>query len=196
MNYNKQAKDFCKKYDVKITSKFLKHDKHFVDDKDSRDIYEVTIARKNKGSFTINFGQSIAKSLTPNKIDQLLSIVNIESLRESDKLLRLRQLNKLNIEYLASITISDYLFNLFKLVFNQSYCTVLHNKLRELLPSEYDILACLTKYDLIDFDNFCTDYGYSNDSIKASKVFEACNNEYCNVLKLFYDCIDELQEIN
>ena len=41
--------------------KFLKHDKHFIDETDTRDIYEVTLKRGER-SFTFNFGNSIIHS--------------------------------------------------------------------------------------------------------------------------------------
>ena len=63
-------------------------------------------------------------------------------------------------------------------------------------PDMYSVLASLTKYDPVDFDNFCGDYGYDNDSRKAEKMYHAVVEEWKNVERLFGDVLDELQEIN
>ncbi len=63
-------------------------------------------------------------------------------------------------------------------------------------PSTYDILACLTKYDPGIFEDFCSDYGYSNDSIKAMKTYFAVQNEYARLSKLFTsEQMEKLREI-
>lgn len=62
-------------------------------------------------------------------------------------------------------------------------------------PTKYDILACLTKYDPYDFENFCLEYGYNNDSIKALKTYKAVQKEYNNVVRLFKDVMEQLEEI-
>jgi hypothetical protein len=62
-------------------------------------------------------------------------------------------------------------------------------------PTKYDILACLTKYDPCDFDNFCAEFGYNNDSIKAYKTYKAVQKEYNNVIRLFSDVMERLEEI-
>jgi hypothetical protein len=64
-------------------------------------------------------------------------------------------------------------------------------------PNAYDILSCLTKNDPEDFKNFCDNYGYDNDSIKATKIYEAVVQEWNEVQKIWNDQeINELQEIN
>jgi hypothetical protein len=56
--YKQQAIDFLAKTGAIIEVSFLKHDKHFSDDKETRDIYEITIKRDSR-SYKFNFGQSI-----------------------------------------------------------------------------------------------------------------------------------------
>lgn len=63
-------------------------------------------------------------------------------------------------------------------------------------PTIYDVLACLTKYDPQDFDNFCADYGYDTDSRKAFATYKAVCKEYATVQRLFGDIIEELAEID
>ena len=62
-------------------------------------------------------------------------------------------------------------------------------------PTMYDILTCLEKYENANFDDFCSNYGYNNDSIKALKTYKAVSKEYKNVFRLFGDIMEELQEI-
>jgi len=60
-SYEKQANDFLAKTKSTLSVKFLKHDKHFDGDKDTRDIYSCVLKR-GKLSHKIKFGQSIANS--------------------------------------------------------------------------------------------------------------------------------------
>ena len=62
-------------------------------------------------------------------------------------------------------------------------------------PTTYCILACLTKYDPESFEFFCSNYGYSTDSIKALKTYKAVKREFNAVNRLFNDVLDQLQEI-
>lgn len=62
-------------------------------------------------------------------------------------------------------------------------------------PTMYDILTCLTKYDPQDFENFCSEFGYDTDSRSAEKTYKAVVKEWHNVMKLFYDILDDLREI-
>lgn len=64
-------------------------------------------------------------------------------------------------------------------------------------PSEYDVLACLTKYDPNSFEDFCSDFGYDSDSRRAEKTYKAVCKEWENITKLFTsEEIEQLQEIN
>ena len=92
---------------------------------------------------------------------------------------------------------SRYIFN----------CTLIRNRkkytfnfgqsiaARNEAPTMYDILTCLEKYENANFDDFCSNYGYDNDSIKALKTYKAVSKEYKNVFRLFGDIMEELQEI-
>lgn len=63
-------------------------------------------------------------------------------------------------------------------------------------PTAYDILACLTKYDVGTFENFCSDFGYDTDSRKAYKIYKAVLREWKNIELLFTpEQIEQLQEI-
>jgi hypothetical protein len=62
-------------------------------------------------------------------------------------------------------------------------------------PTMYDILTCLTKHDPETFENFCSEYGYNEDSIKSLKTYIAVQREFNGVNRLFSDILEELQEI-
>ena len=67
---------------------------------------------------------------------------------------------------------------------------------RPVPPSEYDVLACLTKYDVGTFEDFCSEFGYNSDSKTANKVYADVCKEYLNVCRIWVDSeIEELCEI-
>jgi len=125
-NYEKQANDFLTKTNTTIKARFIKYDKYFMDDKEERDIFNITIQRESK-KYNFTFGQSIAKSTGQEN------------------------------------------FN---------------NK-----PSAYDVLAGLTKYDVGDFDNFCSDFGYNDLQLskyqEVLKIYNAVIEEYKMVCNLW-----------
>jgi len=64
-------------------------------------------------------------------------------------------------------------------------------------PSEYDVLACLTKYEVGTFENFCSEFGYDEDSRTAERIYKAVCDEWANVQRIWSDKeINALQEIN
>lgn len=62
-------------------------------------------------------------------------------------------------------------------------------------PTMYDVLACLTKCDPGDFEDFCASYGYDVDSRTAERMYKAVLKEWKAVDRLFNDVLEELQEI-
>lgn len=63
-------------------------------------------------------------------------------------------------------------------------------------PTAYDVLSCLTKYDVGSIDNYADEYGY--DGVKISKLIAAYHDtvkEYEAVIELFGDVMEELREI-
>lgn len=70
-------------------------------------------------------------------------------------------------------------------------------KKAEAVPSVYDVLACLTKYDPGTFENFCWEFGYDEDSRTAERIYFAVQKEYSQLVKLFSaEEMEELAEIN
>jgi hypothetical protein len=63
-------------------------------------------------------------------------------------------------------------------------------------PTMYDVLTCLTKYDVGTFNDFCNEYGYNNDSIAAHKIYKNVAREYKNMLRVFgAELLEQMQEI-
>ena len=64
------------------------------------------------------------------------------------------------------------------------------------IPTLYDVLACLTKYDVGTFENFCSDYGYNIWEKSSKKVYRNVCKEFIGVERIFGDVLEKLQEIN
>lgn len=63
-------------------------------------------------------------------------------------------------------------------------------------PTAYDVLAGMTKYEVGSFEDFCSEFGYDNDSRAAYKTYKAVLKEWKNVERLFTsEQIELLQEI-
>ena len=67
-------------------------------------------------------------------------------------------------------------------------------------PSEYDVLACIQKYDPGSFENFVSEYGYDRETLseypRIMRIYKAVKREYANVVRMFGDVMDVLYEIN
>lgn len=68
-------------------------------------------------------------------------------------------------------------------------------------PRAYDILACLSGYDVGGFDDFCREFGLfpinsSEEYNDASKSYKACKREYEGLKRVLTpEQLEELQEI-
>jgi hypothetical protein len=69
-------------------------------------------------------------------------------------------------------------------------------------PNLYDVLSCLQKYEVGEFEDFCNGFGYelynenyTGKNKSSMKIYKAVQKEFSNVEKLFGDCLDELIEI-
>jgi len=173
-DYEKQAKDFLVSTGVDIKTVFKKNDYHFKGDTDKRDIYSVTISRGSR-SFTFDFGQSLSKSGFYAIYGKTKYFLPYDLLEKSDS--ELKQFIKYNFQY--------------------DFGNVKTNKINKpIKPSNYNILACLTKYDPNTFEDFCSEFGYSTDSISAMEIYKAVKEEWKNVQTIWTDKeIDLLIEI-
>lgn len=64
-----------------------------------------------------------------------------------------------------------------------------YNTERHIAPKEYDILACLEKYDVGTFNDFVNEFGYEvdeyKDKVRANKIYKAVVKEYENLCRIF-----------
>lgn len=58
-------------------------------------------------------------------------------------------------------------------------------------PDFYSVLSCLQKYEIGTFEQFCSEFGYDEDSRKAEKTYKAVLKEFNAMQRLFND--DELE---
>ena len=175
-DYQKQANDFLESTQTEFSVKYLRHGKHFDDDKDDRDIYEITLKRGNR-SYTFNFGQSLKDSGFYFTRGRNRTYIDDKYLTKKGN-------------ELASIIKSKYAWD-FR---NNGKSDIIHYPEA---PTAYDVLSCLTKYEVGTFENFCSEFGYDTDSRKAEKTYKAVLNEWQNVAMLYNDAeIQHLQEIN
>ncbi len=63
---------------------------------------------------------------------------------------------------------------------------------RDKMPSAYDILACLDYWEG-EFEDFCSEYGYSDDSISALSTYDAVIKQSVGLRDMF--TFDELEKL-
>ena len=64
------------------------------------------------------------------------------------------------------------------------------------VPNEYDVLACLGKYDVGTFEDFCSEFEYDEDSRTAERIYIAVIKEYKDLTRIFTEKqMEELSEI-
>lgn len=172
--YNKQANEFLTKTGTEYKAEFLKFDKHFEDDKEERLIFKITLTRGTR-KYSFNFGASL------NDTEKAFKMLHGKTLYGDDW--------RGNLQYPAKrLRDEEVLRALIPLI------TKHKDKIK--LPSAYSVLACLTKYNPYDFNDFCMQYGYDNDSKKAEKTYNAVKEEWQNVQALWSDKeIEQLQDI-
>lgn len=127
-------------------------------------------------------------------------MMNINYIENVEKFCKEYNIN-IDIDYLCK----DYYFegdrekrNIFNVTierngesFSFKYGDSIYNSMKARIkkPSKYDVLSCLTFYDVGDFDDFINDYGYSfsteKEYIKVKQIYFNVKNEYENVQKIF-----------
>ena len=174
--YLKQANDFLNKTNSTLEIKFLKTGKYFKNDKEKRDIYEFTLTRGRRiykgtfGNLLINSGIKLNNRVimtTEAAIDKKLLNANNNTFR---------LLSLIRFGWVLDYPVSTKEIELPK------------------MPNAYDILSCLTKYDVGLFEDFCSEFGYDVDSRPAEKTYKAVVKEYEGLSKLYSD--EELEEMS
>ena len=148
-------------FDFSFEYKFLKNDFHFNGDKSTRDIYEITLKRGTR-DYTFNYGQSIMNSQY------------YEDLYKKDCTYALN--GECRTGNYTILDINKYTSGGMSL-----------KLIKGKEPRLYDILACMTKYDPGTFEDFCSEYGYDEDSRSAEKTYNAVVEEYEAMCRLFSD---------
>jgi len=188
-DYEEQAKEFLSKTGTEFSAKFLKHDKYFEDDKESRDIYEIALKRGER-EYKFKFGQSVndsnfkIKNRKTGRITHQFTRTDMEDCLCKEDSKKVSQIKKGRINYA---------------LFNNKFFTLTSND--ELIypkePTPYEVLAAMTKYMPADFEDFCSNYGYDTDSRKPEKIYNAVVDEVNNLMILYNDKeMEMLQEIS
>ncbi len=155
---------------LEFECKFLENNFYFAGEKKKRDIYKITLKRGNR-KYTFNFGQSTNNSQYYKDIITGRTYTLDGGCRTGN----------------YSITdITKYIAggNGLQLIAGEK-------------PKLYAILACLQKYEVGTFEEFCSEFGYDVDSITAKKTYKAVVKEYDKVCSLFNDYeLELLQLIN
>lgn len=172
--YEIQADQFMEKTGTTMTADKLGHFPYFDDDKESRDVYQITLSR------VISRMDATGNAYCKVSRTEIYSFRFGQSIAHSDG------------EYLRRLK-DDYMRKTHGWMIPKTEKTA---HLFPKAPTAYDILACLTKNDPGTFSDFCSDYGYDTDSRKAEEAYFAVREEYSNVMRLFGDVIEDLQEIN
>lgn len=178
INYLKQAEDFLNETNSSLEVKFLKYDYHFPDDKEKRDIYKVTISRGNR-KYSFNFGQSLNSSGQKWLYGDFKRGVS----HSKGKAFVISFINPHEKDGKEGEIISFYSGTW---DINKNYK----------IPSSYDILTCLEKYEVGSFEDFCSNFDYDTDSRKAEGIYKAVLNEYTQLCTLYSDKeLEKMQEI-
>ena len=166
--YDLQAEDFCKKYGVTISSEKCVPQ-------------EPPSWAVEGGSHGVQYSVTMKRGSASYKLHFWGSIKHKEDL-----------------EKLAKIKCGGHVRIAGKWVY--SIHDPIYQKLKAetpLLPTAYDILTCITKYDPGTFEDFCSDFGYDTDSRSAKKTWKAVCKEWKNISKLFPEpeVLEALSEI-
>lgn len=167
-DYNQQAIDFLTISNTAFSAKYIKTGKYFDDDKEERDIYEITLSSKGR-SYTFKFGNSI------NASGQYILLDSTLKKRFGRPVISSVEYKKLSFYDKKEVTI------------NKNFKA----------PTAYDVLACIAKYDPGTLDDFCSEFGYDVDSKKAEKIYNAVKEEWLNIERLFTESeMDILRDIS
>ena len=185
--YEKQANSFLEKTGTTFKAVFSKHGKHFSDDKEDRDIYDITLTRGER-VYPFKFGQSIAESglrlfyAGNNKRTAHKPFIVPDTIRKSCRIAKtVEQKRRATSHFREWFKKEHFTLSGMKYDFGK-------------VPNAYDVLSCLTKSPPGSFSDFCGDYGYEEDSIKAEKTYKTVVLEYDN-LKMLYSNL-ELEEMS
>ena len=185
--YDQQAIDFLKATGATIQKVYTGHRPYWADEKEFRTTFMVTIMREGKPAMSFPFGQSMVDSWKFSKSSQRHSNI----------------LKPFNGTMLEGIDLFEAFSNVIETGDDKKGGHGAHHNIKgwtvrvqkaEKAPSDYDILAAITKYDPCTFDDFCSEYGYDTDSRKAETTYQAVRKEYTDLSKIFTG--EELEQMS
>lgn len=159
--YDKQAQEFTEKTGLKIYKGYCGHYKRFEDAKYISSQWRIKFSRKGKKEFWFDFSQSCHNSFSKTEMSGF----------------RKKPLDVKDFHYLAVKETLETGATEHSLPFTLHWDRT--------PPSDYDILTCLTKYDIGTFEDFCGEFGYSEDSRKTEKTYFAVQKEYQDLRGMF-----------
>lgn len=174
-DYDQQALDFLRKTKATLKIEFSHRGHHFDGDTDERDIYNITLSRGER-VYIFPFGNSIADSGEYKLFIEPFGLITSKG----------KLSGKTHNERVAQAMGRTGKIRLYNHEFD------LNKEFKR--PTAYGVLACLTTHDPIDFENFCSGYGYNNDSIIAQNTYKGVQEEYNNLKMLFSD--EELGQLS
>lgn len=165
-----------------------------------KEFYKKFNDLKNGKEVQVGYFDLFQHSDFPRRLKTLLNqikvYVSVESLKriyfQDDKekrtVLNIRIIRaEKEISFLFGCSINDTeLFNNLNTRGNEPYILAGIKFIKSLL---YTILCCCKSdfYIPIDFDDFCLEFGYNNDSIKAKRVWEECLKQSSKLQKIFLE---------
>lgn len=158
--YDIQANRFLEKTNTEIKIVFKENAKYFHTDKETRDIYNITLIRGNR-KYTFTYGNSLHDSEFYVQIGRTKHMLPRDKTNSKD--LKYFIKNNINSNYISGIDKIHY----------------------PVPPSPYDILAGLEKYDYESFENFCYEYAYNTDSKSAERIYNNCREQYLQLCSLY-----------
>lgn len=175
-DYDGQADAFVKATSLVITKEYDGHRCYFEGDDEKRAVWRITFAREGRKPYVFTFGESLVESY--NARDYRVSSCFGKPL-DMQEVLQFKGAKKA-LRNGGGVIGTDIKITL-----------------RKDPPSDYSILATVAKSDPGTFEDFCGDFGYDTDSIKARDTYFAVQREYAGVRGMFTpEEMEALQEIN
>ena len=162
--YDKQAQEFTERTGLIIHKSYCGHYKRFEDAIHISAQWRIGFFREGKTGFWFNYSDSVHNSFSKSEAHRL----------------QRKPLSSGDYRYLV---VKEILETGATKENRSGLPFTLHYEKNP--PTDYDILACLTKYDPGTFEDFCGDFGCDTDSRKAEQTYFAVQKEYQNLRGMF-----------
>lgn len=205
--HDQQAKDLLDRTGVTLSKSLLRTDRQKNNDALITDVYQIDIM-KGETVFSFEYfnshqdsGPFVIKHRQQKKTEDVLKVC---SEAEARKIWKEAVSNGYNSMTAPKSKEANYLR---KIVYKYDTSSIgpnfnfwLHKNKDQKAPSDYDILACLQKYDVGSFSDFCGDFGYDDQPMsehgEIMKTYQAVKSEYTGVLSIWNGIdLEELSDI-